>query len=129
MGKGLLVLVAVTAAVGCGGDDSGSGEDKGAATTTVTTTETTPAATPGETTDVAGGVASLNRKLNENGIDARILCPASVEGGEGQKFECKLASEGKSVPLTMQVQREGGELVVDVVDQADFEAKLQQVIE
>ena len=81
----------------------------------------------GETTDVSGGVKDLNNDLKGQG--AELDCPKEVDGGEGTEFECTLkATEGDtSEKVDLKVDKEGDDLVVNVVDRAKFDAALQKV--
>jgi hypothetical protein len=83
----------------------------------------------GEKTDVSGGVDNLNERLTQQGIPAKLDCPKEVDGGEGTDFECTLKANqgGKEQKIQMEVQKEGGDLVVDVKDQRAFEKALAAV--
>ena len=83
----------------------------------------------GEKTDVSKGVDNLNERLTQQGIPAKLDCPKEVDGGEGTEFECtlKASSGGKEQKIKMEVQKEGGDLVVDVKDQQSFEKALAAV--
>jgi hypothetical protein len=65
----------------------------------------------GETTDVSGGVADLNKTLKDENRAAELDCPKEVDGGKGTEFECTLkATEGDaSEKVKLEVQEEGGE--------------------
>ena len=101
----------------------------GAALTVATVVVVVAAGCGGEKTDVSGGVDNLNERLTQQGIPAKLECPKEVDGGEGTEFECTLKANqgGKEEKLTMEVQKEGGDLVVDVKDQAQFEKALASV--
>ena len=83
----------------------------------------------GEKTDVSGGVDNLNKRLSDQGIAAKLDCPKEVDGGEGTEFDCTLASEdgATSEKVELQVQKENGDLVVDVTDQKAWQASLDKV--
>jgi hypothetical protein len=83
----------------------------------------------GEKTDVSRGVDNLNERLTQQGIPAKLECPNEVDGGEGTDFECTLKANegGKEEKIQMEVQKEGGDLVVDVKDQQAFEKALASV--
>jgi hypothetical protein len=84
----------------------------------------------GETTDVSGGVENLNKRLDDQGIPASLDCPDEVDGGEGTKFECTLKADegGATQKVEMEVQKENGDLVVDVADGKAWEAALQKMV-
>ena len=100
-----------------------------AALALVTATAIVAAGCGGEKTDVSGGVDNLNERLTQQGIPAKLDCPKEVDGGEGTDFECTLKANegGKEQKIQMQVQKEGGDLVVDVKDQQAFEKALAAV--
>ena len=83
----------------------------------------------GETTDVSGGVDALNKRLSDQGIAASLDCPDEVDGGEGTDFECTLKADegGTSEKVQMEVQKENGELVVDVRDGEAWQKAIQNV--
>ena len=83
----------------------------------------------GEKTDVSQGVNNLNTAIAAQGIKAKLDCPKEVDGGEGKKFDCTLKSDdgSKSEKVEMQVQKERGDLVVDVTDQKAWSAALRQM--
>jgi hypothetical protein len=83
----------------------------------------------GESTDVSGGVDALNKRLSDQGIAASLDCPKEVDGGEGTDFECTLSSDDGSTEekVQMEVQKERGELVVDVADAKAWGDALQKV--
>ena len=101
----------------------------GAVLTLTTVVAVVAAGCGGEKTDVSGGVDNLNERLTQQGIPAKLDCPKEVDGGEGTEFECTLKANegGKEEKLQMEVQKEGGDLVVDVKDQAAFEKALASV--
>jgi hypothetical protein len=102
----------------------------GAALALVSITVLVGAGCGGDKTDVTEGVDSLNDRLSQQGIPAKLDCPKEVDGHAGTEFECTLkASEGdKKQKIKMEVQNEGKDLVVDVKDQAGFERALQTVV-
>jgi hypothetical protein len=83
----------------------------------------------GETTDVSGGVTDLNKQLTDQGLAAELDCPKEIDGGEGTEFECTLkgTDSGTEEKVDLKVQKEGDKLVVNVADQAKFDASLQKV--
>ena len=101
----------------------------GAVLALVSITGVVAAGCGGEKTDVSGGVDNLNERLTQQGIPAKLECPKEVDGGEGADFECTLKANegGKEEKVQMEVQKEGGDLVVDVKDQAAFEKAIATV--
>ena len=80
----------------------------------------------GEKTDVSKGVDELNQSFGQSGVS--IDCPKTVDGGEGTKFDCDLKGKGgKTQKVQLKVVKQGGDLAVDIADQADFQKKLAQV--
>ena len=81
----------------------------------------------GTKTDVSGGVSKLNQTLAPGGVE--LNCPKTVDGGEGKTFDCDLKSKtgNKSAKVKLKVVKQGGDLAVDIDDQAAFGRAIQQV--
>ena len=92
-------------------------------------TALTAAGCGGEKTDVSGGIDSYNERFTQQGIPAKLECPDEVDGGEGTEFECTLqASEGdKNAKITMEIRKEGDDLVVIEKDQQALERAINEV--
>ena len=82
----------------------------------------------GEKTDVSGGVDKLNQTLAAGNVE--LDCPKTVDGGEGTTFDCTVKSKqggGKEAKVKLKVVKQGGDLAVDIDDQAAFGRAIQQV--
>lgn len=80
----------------------------------------------GGKTDVSAGVDDLNGQLKPQGVS--LECPNEVTGGEGTQFDCTMKGRGgQSKSVQLKVAKEGDDLVVDIVNQAEFDAARKQV--
>lgn len=85
-----LVVLALTAAVGCGG----------------------------ETTDVSESVDNINELYSKRSV--QFDCPDEVDGGKGAEFDCTIKSTetGKKASIKMKVVEQDGALAVDFASDA-----------
>ena len=84
----------------------------------------------GKKTDVSGGIDTYNERLSDQGIPAKLECPDEVDGHEGTEFECTLEAEqgGRKEEITMEVGKEGDDLIVIEKDEAALERAIRTVV-
>jgi hypothetical protein len=83
----------------------------------------------GKETDVSSGIDSYNERLSQQGIPARLDCPDRVDGHEGTEFQCTLEATqgGRNAKITMEIRKEGKDLIVIEKDQQALERAVQEV--
>jgi hypothetical protein len=80
----------------------------------------------GSTTDVSAGTEDFNQELKADGLS--LECPKEVSGGEGTQFDCTMKGPGgKSKTVQLKIVTDQGDLAVDVVNKAEFDASRKEL--
>jgi hypothetical protein len=80
----------------------------------------------GEKTDVTAGTEDFNQDLRAEGLS--LECPKEVKGGDGTQFDCTMKGKGgQRKTVQLKIVTEQGDLAVDVVNRAEFDATRKEL--